>query len=193
MYKLMNLWKLRHPTSEAQAEPEQETAAPPVTETEPKTVDINAVIADAIAKGVEVAEKKKPAVMKSVIEQNGYKYDDATIKKLIEEYEAKQPNPEKLLQEEREAKAALEKEKEQLTQKLAAAEKGIPADKIDKYISYAKGIMTEGKAFTDAIDEVLKDIPINKPPAMASGTGTKSLGANDPFIQGIEMAKKRKF
>lgn len=159
-----------------------------VPESQPK-IDVQALVEAAMQKANEVAEKKKSPVAKSYIEQNGLKYDDEEVKKALEEYEAKRPKPEQLIQQEREAKEKLAEENEYLAQKLLAAEKGVPSDKIDKYIGYAKGIMCEGKAFKDAIEEVLKDMPVNKPVAMATGTGQSTIGASDPLLMGI-LGKK---
>lgn len=153
------------------------------------SIDVQALVEAAMQKANEVAEKKKTPVAKSYIEQNGLNYDDETVKKALEEYEAKRPKPEQLIQQEREAKEKLAKENEYLAQKLLAAEKGVPSDKIDKYIGYAKGIMGEGKAFKDAIEEVLKDMPVNKPVAMATGTGTTSVSSDDPFLAALKRKR----
>lgn len=142
---------------------------------EPDAFDLRAAIAEAVDAATRAAERKVNPVVNSSLAQQGVDPNDAIVKEAIKEYMEKRPTPEKLLEQEKAARQGAEAKAKALEDQLLAVKKGIPADKADKYIRMASGLVDESKTLDAALDEILLDMPTTKVPAMAEGTGDKKM------------------
>lgn len=70
--------------------------------------------------------------------------------------------------------AALQAENKKLQDKFAAIEKGIPADKAEKYLKLAESYMADDVDLAAALDLAVKDFPVT------AGTGVPGAGGNPP-------------
>ncbi len=176
-----------------------QAATAPATQTPSQTahapaaqVDVDSIVSKAEAKAVDAAEKKMEAVFKSMLQQQGLDAD--TIAKMTNEWKSKQVTPEQQLQEKDTALTAEKAKNETLHHQIAALGKGVPADKMARYIKLAESYTDEKTGFEAALDLAIADFPFTKterPPVYAAGTGSTSmLGDEDEITKRIAKYKK---
>lgn len=167
-----------------------ETTQQPAVKAEPeKQVDLQEAIKQAVEAANRAAERKEKTVVNSTLAQQNLDPHDEIVKQALEEYIKNRPTPEKLLEQEKQARIEAENKAKALENRVTALNKGIPADKADKYLKMAAGLVDESKTLESALDEILADMPVNKAPAMAEGTGTKEMPKND-MLMSILTGKK---
>lgn len=148
------------------------------------TVDYNAIAQKAAEKALEVSERKKESVFKSVAQQEGVE-DTEALNKMLAEWKSKQKTPEQEAEEARLELERVQNEKSTLETKIAVMSKGIPAEDVDDYLAMAKVRMDKGEA--DSLEKAL-DIVIQKKPLQQQNGGAGFSDKQPPGKSTFESA-----